>query len=98
MFRYFRTMTQSIRHFFPSAYLASLSRVFRSLLSHVFLSDLGQSLPAFLMNGMSERLTIRTRRSSLYTQCTTLEWLLLTTIKITSSEQARQCLTWYCLR
>ncbi len=27
-----------------------------------------------------------------------LEWFLLTTIKITSSEEARQCLTWYCLR
>ncbi len=27
-----------------------------------------------------------------------LEWFLLTTLKITSSEQARQCLTWYCLR
>ncbi len=27
-----------------------------------------------------------------------LEWFLLSTSEITSSEQARQCLTWYCLR
>ena len=27
-----------------------------------------------------------------------VEWFLLTTVKVTSVEQARQCLDWYCLR